>query len=346
MSQNCPPISDLLDAEPAAIDHARGCERCRALLALAEPIDADGPAPRSPVFARANLPERHPLAARTVGEVVSLRSGRADGELLLAALLAISEESIEVAPLSGDVGLAAEWDLLLDATQDPLGYEAIAEVWNHGRVLPGQVAESLGVLSERTGEELLRLYAAVFADEPPADARTGPPLLSEEDPRSSFQDREVERTRRYWSDAEDLGAGVREGTAEGIGVLVGAWLEEVGDDAAGLATQVGWMQGDVERLLREEINRTQTAFAPQRMAELLAYTTIEADDARVHLQATLVGTGPAAPTAAPRAFLARPVYHRAPASVEKRLQAKKGEGPGEIEAYVTEVIAALEELRD
>jgi hypothetical protein len=346
MSQNCPPISDLLGGESAAIEHARHCERCRALLGLGERIEQDATVAEPPRFSRARIPERSPLAARTVGEVVALRSERADGELLLAALLSISEDSLEVAPLSGEVGLAAEWDLLLDGDDGPLGYEAIAEVWNHGPVSPLQIAESFGVLSEQTSGQLLTLYASVFGDEAPAEARTGPPLLSEDDPRTVFQDQETERTRRYWSHAEELGVGAHEGKDKGIGVLVGAWLDEVGDDAAGLATQVGWMQGDIERLLREEIDRTQTAFAAQRMAELLAYTTIEPDDARVHLQATLVGAGHTVPTAAPRALLARPIYHRAPASVEKRLRAKEGEGPGEIEAYVAEVIAALEELRD
>lgn len=348
MSQDCPPISDLLGGESAAIEHARDCERCRALLKLGQPIERDAEPAVPPAFAKATIPERRPLTAHTVGEVVALRSERAEGELLLAALLAISEDSLEVAPLSCEVVLAAEWDLLLGEAEGPLGYEAIAEVWNHGRVSPAQIAESFGVLPEQTSEVLIALYAAVFVDDAPPAAPTGPPLLSDEDPRALFQDREAERARSYWSDAEELGADARELRDRGIGFLVRVWLEEVGEDTAGLATQAGWMQGDVERLLREEVDPTQSAFAAAKMAELLAQTTIEPDDARLHLHATLSASGPVQPTAAgPRAFLARPVRHRAPASVEKRLQEKReAGGGGDIEAYLDEVIAALEELRD
>src|SRR5881227_3050320 len=99
MSQDCPPISDLLGGESAAIEHARGCERCRALLKLGQPIEPDAEPAVPPAFAKATIPERRPLTAHTVGEVVALRSERAEGELLFVALLAISEDSLEVAPL-------------------------------------------------------------------------------------------------------------------------------------------------------------------------------------------------------------------------------------------------------
>ncbi|HEX4307298.1 MAG TPA: hypothetical protein VHZ54_14785 [Solirubrobacterales bacterium] len=348
MSQDCPPISDLLGGEPAAIEHARDCERCRALLGLGQRSEHDFQPADPPRFARATIPERHPLTARAVGEVVTVRGGeRVDGELLLAALLSISEDSLEVAPLCGDVTLASEWDLLLDSDDGPLGYEVMAEVWNHGRVSPGQVAESLGVLSEQTSEDLLALYAAAFSGESPVDARTGPPLLSEEDPRSLFQDQEAERARSYWSGAEETREEVRQAKDRGIGVLLGAWLVEVGEDPAGLATQAGWMQRDVEHLLRDEIDRRQSAFAAARMAELLAHTTIEPEDVRLHLHATLSAAEQMGSTpVAARVYLARPVLHRAPASVEKRLEAKREEGAGDLDAYLDEVVAMLEELRD
>jgi hypothetical protein len=281
-----------------------------------------------------------------VGEVVALRDEGAAGELLLAALLSFTEDSLEVAPLSVEVGLAAEWDLMVGAEDGPLGYEAIAEVWNHGRIAPAQVAESLGVLSEGASEALLALYCAVFVEDAPEDARTGPPILSDEDPRNLFQEREAERARRYWSDSEEVGAEKGDAKTDGIGALLWGWMEEVGNDPAGLATEAGWMQGDLDRLLREEVDRAQGAFAAHRVGELLALTTIEPDDARLHLGVTLAPARQEAVAPAPRAFLARPVLHRAPASVEKRLSEKRGgDTRAEIEAYIAEVIETLEELR-
>jgi hypothetical protein len=84
------------------------------------------------------------------------------------------------------------------------------------------------------------------------------------------------------------------------------------------------------------------------MAELLSHTTIGSEDARLHLHATLSAAEEVRSTSvAPRAFVARPVLHRASPSVEKRLQEKReADRGGDLEAYLDEVIATLEELRD
>ena len=283
----------------SALEHARGCERCSALLALRVPAGDEVEAPEVPSFARAVLPDRTSLPVRVPGEVLALCGADPGGELLLAAVLAVAEESLEVAPLSGEIGAASEWDLILGAADGPLGYGAIAEVWNHGRVSPTSVAESFGALTEERSEQLLYLYAAVFAGEVPEGMPTGAPILTEEDPRSLFQEREAGRARSFWSDSEDVGEEAGDGAATGIGTYVGVWMEEVGTDTADLATEAGWMKTNLERLLREEVDPRQTAFGPDPMGGLLALTSIDPDevDARLHVtlaaQMDAAGSAPA-----------------------------------------------------
>lgn len=341
MSQDCPPIEDLLAGETNAIEHARGCQRCRALLKLGEPVATSVDVPEVPHFPRAALPDRHPLPVRTPGEVVALRGEGPDGELMLAAVLVVSEGSLQVAPLSDEVGSASEWDLLLDAEEGPLGYSAIAEVWNHGRVSPSQVAESFGALGEDQSGQLLCLHAEVFGGEVPEGLPTGAPILTEEDPRSVFQEREAGRARCFWSDAREVSEEAVEEVAAGIGNWVGHWMEEVGTDAADLATEAGWMVGDLERLLREEVDPRKSAFAPNPMGGLLALTSIDPEDADARLRVTLAAQVEAASGASPAAF--RAVFHRASAEVERRLDLRRSAAA--LETYIAEVIGVLEERR-
>lgn len=340
MNQDCPITQELLDEESRALEHARNCERCRALLSLGAAAQEEVAVPPLPGFTRAALPDRTPLAVRVPGEVVTLRGEDPEEELLLAAVLAVSEDSLEVAPLSGEVGSASEWDLIVGAGDGPLGYGAIAEVWNHGRVSLDDVAESFGALSEERSAQLLALYAEVFAGESPEGVPTGAPILTERDPRTLFQEREAGRAQTFWIYAEDVGGEIGEGAAAGIGTYVNAWMEEVGTDATDLATDAGWMKVNLERLLREEVDPLQGAFAPDPMGVLLALTSIDAEevDARLHVTlAPQIQTAASAPVTA-----LRPVFHRASAETERKLA---GRSSGALEAYITAVIEALEEHR-
>lgn len=344
MSNECPPISDLLSFEARAAQHALGCERCRAILELS-PDRALGlpPVPtESPRFQNARIPKRGPLPAHHLGEVVVLR-GPNDGALLLGALIASSADSLEVVPLSTEVLAAAEWDLFLGVEEGPLGYEAIAEVWNHGSVSPTQISESLGALSERASEQLVELYDAVYRSEVPAGAPTGPPLLSEADPRSLFQQAEAERARLYWSGTTESDTKSPEA---GLGIWLGEWMEGVGNDASGLATEAGWMQGDLERLLAEQMEPKAPAYAPQRIGELLSHTDIEPEDARVRLLVTLGADTASAEPTGDWADFSGGVKRRASTGVELGLSTGGRSEREAIEAYVAAVVDALEELRD
>lgn len=342
MKQDCPTIEELLAGEASALERARGCERCRALLALRRPAGAEVEVPEMPSFPRAALPDRTPLAVRTPGEVVALRGEHSEDELLLAAVLAVTEESLEVAPLSGDVGSASEWDLILDAAEGPLGYGTIAEVWNHGRVSPTRIAESLGVLTEERSGQLLGLYEEVFAGEVPEGIPTGAPILTEEDPRSVFQEREAGRVRAFWSDTGDVAEEASDDSATGIGTYVGAWMDEVGTDTADLATEAGWMVSNLERLLREEVDPRQTAFAPDPMGVLLARTSIDREEADARLHITLAAQMEAAGSA-PAVHAFRQVLRRATPEVERKLALERSAAA--LETYIAEVIEALEEHR-
>lgn len=342
MKQDCPTTQELLASEPSALEHARDCERCRALLALGSPAGAELEMSEVPSFPRAVLPDRTPLAVRTPGEIVALRGEDPEDELLLAAVLAVAEESLEVAPLSAEVGSASEWDLMLGAAEGPLGYSAIAEVWNYGRVSPTRIVESLGALTEERSGQLLGLYAEVFAGEVPEGMPTGAPIVTEEDPRSVFQEREAERARAFWSDAEDVGEEAGDSAPAGIGTYVIAWMEEVGTDTADLATEAGWMVSNLERLLREEVDPRQSAFAPDPMGVLLARTSIDREEADACLHVTLASQVEAAGSA-PAVHAFRGVLHRATPEVERKLALDRSAAA--LEAYIAEVIEALEEHR-
>jgi hypothetical protein len=118
-------------------------------------------------------------------------------ELAPAITVGSSEDGMRVLPVSERVDLATEWDVLLDPPL--LGYAAMAEVWNYGTVLPEQLAAiitAVPVTLHQALKDVLR--AAHEGKSAPADVPTGPPILSDDDPRLLFQDEESERLRPFW----------------------------------------------------------------------------------------------------------------------------------------------------
>src|SRR5438128_975134 len=135
----CPSTADLTLPEgdrPAWIAaHLRSCRRCHALLAAlgesdavaAEAVDAgiDADRPVAP-------------AEWAPGLVVAVATDGA-GERMPAALIEVSDVDALVAPISEVVAYATNWDLLIE--RSVLGYDAIAQVWNEGRVLVEQLTD-------------------------------------------------------------------------------------------------------------------------------------------------------------------------------------------------------------
>jgi hypothetical protein len=294
------------------------------------------------------------LSEREVGELVALRDENGEGELMLAAVLATGDDgAIQVAPLSSETSKAAEWDLILDPEDGSLGYAAIAEVWNHGRVNSAQLVESLGALEPAAHERLLALYEALRADAARPEVGTGPSLVAESDPRLLFQEMEGLRARRYWSDAEDP-ALPAEAEEAGFGPRLSDWLEGTDTDPSDLATDLGWSKPDLICVLHDEIQPLSPAHSADRISQLILATDIEVEEAEELLPDSVIWSAFPAETEMPAQEV---VMRRAPPSVERRLQNRSGGKGGSerhepthaqrtaLEIYVREIVSLVEEGR-
>jgi hypothetical protein len=119
-------------------------------------------------------------------------------ELRPAIVVAETEDGLAVVPVTADVAMAAEWDVVLPT--ELLGYRAVAEVWNYGTILPEQVHDLIASVPPAIQNDLRRtLRAARAGESTPADVVTGPPVLDDADPRLLFQDAEADTLRRFWA---------------------------------------------------------------------------------------------------------------------------------------------------
>jgi hypothetical protein len=200
----CPSLTDLLSRppdDPSLVAHLRDCARCRALLAQAQatnqPSDeGQSTDPLVPSLGGLDVADLRP------GMVCAVAYGLSD-EYMVAVVVDADAQDLVVVPISDDVRHATEWDLILDSAS--LGYEAVAEVWNHGPVLHEQVHEILAQLSEEELRQLDALYdAALNSQEVPADLATGVPVLGDQDPRLLGQDEQRERWQVYFEPAQEL----------------------------------------------------------------------------------------------------------------------------------------------
>jgi hypothetical protein len=181
------------------------------------------------------LPEEKFLAA---GTVVLLSGGRDTG-LLPAVVRRASSESMVVVPISADVHLATDWDLLLPA--EPLGYDAMAQLWNYGSVLREQLKEVVGVLDDRPTEELDALAEASRGPgDVPSGLRVGPPVLGEDDPRVLRQEELSEWAAPFWEPALSITG------SETVGQLVAHRREDMSLSPSDLEQAVpidaGWLE--------------------------------------------------------------------------------------------------------
>jgi len=149
-SPECPAIGDLL--APSRSDviqrHIASCPRCQLLLATRPD---ESPETKSSIeFAgdEAIQPTSAPPPTLKTGSVARFQV-QGLNEALVAAVVDAEEDDLVVAPITAETQMAAEWDLLLPRAV--LGYEAIVEVWNYGRVLADQLIEPRA----EVGSELL-----------------------------------------------------------------------------------------------------------------------------------------------------------------------------------------------
>lgn len=232
----CPALSDLFAAPQAreVAEHVGGCPRCQALLASVEervqPEEQTGDQARL-----RSAPEPEP------GTVVVVGAPDSD-EHLVAVVAKVGEDAVTIVPLSEQVELATDWDLLLE--KDPVGYATMAEIWNYGSVLPEQLVEALATLDATVVTQVeTMLRAAVSSAEVPQGLPLGVPVLDDADPRLLFQEDETERVHGFWEPTLALAG------AATLGQLVRERREELALDPEELeetAGRHGWL-GEIER---------------------------------------------------------------------------------------------------
>jgi hypothetical protein len=196
-------------------EHLATCRRCRALrrrLRVTELAATAAPLEKEPL---ARELSREPA----LGSVYAIH-GPASDEYLLGALVDWDEEEAVVVPISDETRFATNWDLLLE--ERFLGYDAMAETWNHGTVLVEQLNEKIAELGEKAGALATLYEAAIESRELPTPLPVGPGVLSEADLRLVFQEEEAGRVATYWQPAMLL-AGV-----ESVFELVALQREELG----------------------------------------------------------------------------------------------------------------------
>lgn len=199
----CPPLNALLvpdeELSPETREHLTRCRRCRTLRPrlLAR-------APRQEIVGDASALTKEPTPraagadAPSLGAVYALHGPLVD-EYLVGALVDWDDEEAVVVPISDAVIYATNWDLLVEGAG--LGYDAIAEVWNHGTVLVEQLEEKLGELGQLTDALTSLFQAALESGQVPTGVPVGPAIVDDADPRLLFQDEEGERAAVYWQPA-------------------------------------------------------------------------------------------------------------------------------------------------
>lgn len=283
---SCPSLNELrgqLESANEAISrHLESCRRCRALLRLlaeqaAQLPSAPAPVEPQPAGESSAAAEQRPTDLAE-GAVVVAASPAAPGELLVAVVLdtkseAAGTDGVIVAPLSTETQLATDADVLLGRAQTRLGYEVMAEIWNHGTVLREQLEEQRGVIEGNAWEKMAALYAAAIgeledeaegAQTTAAPIGDGLPIIADEDPRLVFQDEEVERAQRFYLPAArllaadgvetDAEAGERDAGALTAGSLLSEWLEEQGYEATEYARESGFDRRHVELVCTNRID--------------------------------------------------------------------------------------------
>lgn len=286
-SISCPNLDELRgqleSADEAIARHLESCRRCRALLRLlaeqAAQLSPPALAPAEPQAVGEPSAAAEQLPTHVAeGAVVVASSPAAPGELLVAVVLDTESEAagidgLIVVPLSTETQLATDADVVLGRAQTRLGYEVMAEIWNHGTLLREQLKEQRGGVDGSVWEKLAALYAAATGEleEEAEEVQTiavpvgdGPPVIADDDPRLVFQDEEIERAQRFYLPAArllagdgveaDSEAGERDAGALTAGSLLSAWLKEQGYETTEYARESGFDRRHIELVCANRID--------------------------------------------------------------------------------------------
>jgi hypothetical protein len=284
----CPAIAELVvqlsEADPSVTAHIATCRRCSALLSQLQSVrepsttgashapTGDFPGVREPALIE---------GAITVGEVVTLRSKKATGPLLLAVVISVEEDELRLAALNGDVLDASDDEILLALGESPLGYDSVVQLWNVGRTDEKSVAERIGRVSPA-------LQKQIEAEAPDAGSAAG---VAADDARADDQHRERQHASLFMRD-EPVSLGSLLAAAERTRPNLDDRLREHGwskgslsrlraggvdprevtvDMTADLFLEAGWVPGHAEvatlvalESLREALRGTQTVVGGAR----------------------------------------------------------------------------------
>jgi anti-sigma factor RsiW len=245
----CPALADLFaDPREKAVErHLLSCPRCAALVAAgAAETQVSSAAFSDPRIPKVELaPQPEPPASPDRG-IVALFSAE-DSDLQLPALILDRQGPLLlVAPISAEVAMASEWDLLLPAAT--LSYPAMASIAGVHPIRREQLLGTravLGVELWQWAQRLVELHDE--SQHVPAEAPVGVPVLSEIDLRLAFHRDWAASQEPFWAPAELLGE------AETFGALVHRRREQLNVSAADLGELVerpGWL----ERLEGDRLN--------------------------------------------------------------------------------------------
>lgn len=308
-------------------EHVEGCRRCAALVRRIDAERIFAPRPEHvPSFAW-EPPVRGATGEERFGDVCIASSTHEPETLLVCVVLDWQHDpatgTVEVAPVSTEVAMASDYDVVLDPVA-PLGYPALVEVWNHGTLVRSQIGERLGRLPDVACTAIDAMYGALLGEgdaETLSEARHGAAIEGDEDPRATFQESEAERVAAYWTPAAKLyseGRAIEQ--AATVGTLLSGWLESSQRDVAEYARQLEWSEQEVALLSSDAFQPL--AFEPERIGLALAPTGASAADFETALRRSIAveqfkAPAPQKERRAPRVF-ARPVRRKPPGGARRK----------------------------
>lgn len=193
VDETCPALTELSEPlAPYVRRHVANCLRCRVLVRHLG-IDVKFDLKTEDDSGHVEYPARPELS---LGDVCAAKAVGLHHRLL-CVIGAEDAGVIEVVPISDETEYACDRDLLIDSAV--LGYKTMAESWNMGSLLVEDIDEVIVRLDEKIFDQLVDLVEAVEDGAEIDGLPTGAPIVSDEDARHDFQQRESQRARPFFA---------------------------------------------------------------------------------------------------------------------------------------------------
>jgi hypothetical protein len=109
-------------------------------------------------------------------------------------ILVADKNDLVAAPISLQTEMATEFDLIVQNTEGPLGFDFMIEIWNEIPIIMKHLRNYLGVLDDKYAELLIELHAAYLCNEPVSESvlpYVGIEIRQEDDFRLEFHANEI-----------------------------------------------------------------------------------------------------------------------------------------------------------